>query len=506
MRAGRDRRPGGRVPRAFLAATALVAATASPAAAFPATASPVTASQAIAGGKPAAIAWTPCPDRPVTECGTLTRPIDPERPELGTFPMALARHRATDPARRVGVLVVNPGGPGQSGVDFASGARWYFSPEVLARFDVVGFDPRGVGDSQPVRCSVELQFGGPGTHPTDRTGFERLREHNRLLREDCARHSGPIIDHVSTEEVVGDVDALRQALGEDRISYYGLSYGTVIGQRYAERHGDRVRAMLLDSVVDRGVDAREHVAASARAAADVLARWLRWNERTASSPLHGRDAGALWDELMASAARGELADPDDPTRRITPHDLSGNLTASAYLPDWEGFSAWVLALRDGAPAARAASRAAGGDPSLFATAFQAITCADLGFRVRSHAEYAALTRLENRISPRTAGSLRGNTAMTGCLGVPDTRTPQRPGAMRTAVPTLLLNSGHDPSTPHEWAVAVRRQQPRSTVLVTYEGDGHGVYDRSDCTRRVGDDYLLSLSLPSDGTTCPAVDE
>ncbi|MGI5441780.1 alpha/beta fold hydrolase [Streptomyces shenzhenensis] len=261
--------------------------------------------------------------------------------------MALARHRATDPGRRIGVLVVNPGGPGESGVNFTFGARWYFSPEVLARFDIVGFDPRGVGLSQPVRCSTELQFGGPTTHPTDQAGFERLREHNRRLHEDCARHSGPIVDHVSTDDVVRDVDALRQALGERKISYYGLSYGTVIGQRYAERHGDNVRAMLLDSVVDRGLNAREYVASSARAAADSFEQWNLWNSRTPSSPLHGLDIGDLWDDLMARAERGELVDPGDPANRITTYDLSATLTTSAYAPDWDDFSSWVLSLRDG---------------------------------------------------------------------------------------------------------------------------------------------------------------
>lgn len=113
------------------------------------------------------LAWEPCPDRVGFDCAVMNRPISAQQPKLGTFGMALARHRATDPSRRIGVLVVNPGGPGQSGVDFTFAVQRNFSPEVLARFDIVGFDPRGVGRSQPVQCSAEVLFGVlPRTWPT----------------------------------------------------------------------------------------------------------------------------------------------------------------------------------------------------------------------------------------------------------------------------------------------------------------------------------------------------
>lgn len=261
--------------------------------------------------------------------------------------------------------------------------------------------------------------------------------------------------------------------------------------------------MVLDSVVNRGLNARDYVASVARAAADSFEQWRQWNERTASSPLHGKDVVALWDELMAKAARGELVAPEDPNRHLTIHDLSNTLTSIAAVPDWAGLSARVHALHMGGVVTHAA---AGGDTFLFPMAATAIRCADRSFRVRNFAEYQALTRLENRISPHTDGSVRGNVAMTECLGGPDAQAPQRPAVMRTELPALLLNSRHDPATPHDEAMSVRRQQRNATVFVTYEGGGHGVYNRSECTRRVSDNYLVSLELPPDGSSCPSVEQ
>ncbi|MER7967442.1 alpha/beta fold hydrolase [Streptomyces sp. NPDC096080] len=417
--------------------------------------------------------------------------------------MALARHRATDPDHRLGVLVVNPGGPGESGVNFTFGARWVFSPGILARFDIVGFDPRGVGLSQPVRCSSDLLFGGPTSYPSSSAEFESLREHNRRLHEDCVQHSGPIVRHVSTDDVVRDVDALREALGEHKISFYGLSYGTVIGQRYAERHGGNVRAMLLDSLVDRALDAHAFVTASARAAADSFEQWKLWNTSTSESPLWGLDLDAFWDRLLERASRGELVTPGDQSSPITVHDLSSTLTAAAYGPDWAEFSSWVRDVDEGGVADAMESRRRVSDVSLSAAALTTVTCADRDFRARTFTEYKALTREAQRISPRTAGSVRGNEALTSCLGLPDADTPQHVSVMDTEVPTLLLNSKHDPATSYENAASVRRQQVLGTVLVTYEGAGHGVYDRTECTRQIGDAYLLSLTVPLDGSACPA---
>ncbi|MFD9421943.1 MULTISPECIES: alpha/beta fold hydrolase [unclassified Streptomyces] len=137
-----------------------------------------------------AIDWKPCPQDAAAECGTLRLPIDWARPSAEKFDLAVARRKATDPDRRVGALLVNPGGPGDSGVDFAvRRATSHFGADVQQRFDIVGFDPRGVGGSQPVTCSTELLNQAPSTYPRNQTEFERLATYNRALRQDCRRHA-----------------------------------------------------------------------------------------------------------------------------------------------------------------------------------------------------------------------------------------------------------------------------------------------------------------------------
>ncbi len=166
---------------------------------------------------------------PEVECGKLSLPIDWNEPRGEKFDLAVARRKATDPAKRVGIMLVNPGGPGGSGVNFAFGADSYFSPEVRASFDIIGFDPRGVARSRPVQCSVELLNKQVSPYPENDAEFTALKAYNQELANDCRARSGPIFDHADTIAVTNDMDALRHSLGERKINYCGLSYGTIMG-------------------------------------------------------------------------------------------------------------------------------------------------------------------------------------------------------------------------------------------------------------------------------------
>ncbi|CAM5702666.1 alpha/beta fold hydrolase [Streptomyces aurantiogriseus] len=463
----------------------------------------------------AAIDWKPCPKDATAECGSLRLPVDWARPSGEQFELAVARRKAADPDRRVGVLFVNPGGPGDSGVDFAvRRATGQFSADILERFDIVGFDPRGVGGSQPVKCSTELLDRRPSAYPRDQAEFERLAAYNRALREDCRRHSGPVFDHADTLSVVRDMDALRSSLGEQKINYFGHSYGTLIGQQYAERYGDRIRSMALTANVDHSIGAREFMVSSAAAAEDSFHQFVRWCDRTPSCALHGRDVTAVWDGVLARADRGELRDPENPDTLLTAHAITLVAFKAFYDPDWEELATYVAGLdaqeRRAAPPRTATTQRTDQqtDQQTEEKPFHAVFCQDWNIRTEDYQEYAQLTAAELRAAPHMRGSPRVHDAVVGCVGWPEkVNNPQHRLRIPGTTPRILmLHSLHDPANHFTWAANIHRQTRGTTVLLPYEGAGHSVYGRTDCTRDAVDAYLTERRIPSPGSRCAAAEK
>ena len=459
-------------------------------------------------GSSSSIGWKPCPSDTTADCGTLRLPIDWARPEGETFDLAVARRKATDPDRRVGVLLVNPGGPGDSGVNFAlERATTYFSADVRAKFDIVGFDPRSVGASSPVTCSRELIDRQPSPYPRDQAEFDRLAAYNRELRQDCREHSGPMFDHADTLGVVRDMDALRGALGEQKINYFGHSYGTLIGEQYAELYGDRIRAMALTANMDHSLGTREFLVSSAATAEDSFHEFVKWCDRSRSCALHGRDVTAVWDGLLARADRGEIRDPDHPDQALTANAITMTAFKDFYGPDWAQLATYVATLdaqTATAPATTTAAVAAKAETK--AQPFQAVFCQDWRVRAKDYPEYARLTSAERRAAPHMRGSPRVHAALAGCVGWPDeVNNPQHRLRFTEAPKILLMHSRHDPANNYSWVTNVRRQTRGTAVLLTYEGAGHRVYGRSDCVNDAADGYLTALKVPRDGSRCAAVD-
>lgn len=452
-----------------------------------------------------AISWAPCEQDPTAECGTLTVPVDYGKPRGETFELALARRKATDPAARTGSLVINPGGPGGSGVQAVVGNWLGFSPEITSRFDVVGFDPRGVGLSHPILCSLDLALQAPDPLAVkSQADFEALLAHNERYRQDCRQRTGPLFDQVHTGNVVRDLDALRAALGDDKLTYYGVSYGTLIGQQYAERYPGRVRALTLDSNMDHSLGTAAFLDTESWTSQDSFNEFVAWCDRTASCALHGKDVRALWRDLLARADRGELDFPGVPGAKLTKMGLIQQAFGAFYGPAYKELAEFLVALDSGAQTARAFLTPPAAKADEVINDAGQIFCQDWALPIRDYREYERHLRRSAAIAPDMLTSAAALPATTSCLGTTAVPNPQHPLRV-SGTPTLLVgNALHDPATGYPWAVNAARQIGREARLLTYEGWGHGIYGRGECPTGAIDGYLTSLKVPGKGTRCEAV--
>ncbi len=457
--------------------------------------------------RPPAISWAPCEEDKTAECGKLTVPVDWSKPGGETFELALARRKATDPAARIGSLVINPGGPGGSGVGAVLGDWIGFTPEITRRFDVVGFDPRGVGLSHPILCSLELANRPlpDALSLKSQAEFDAILAHNAEYRKDCRARTGPLFDHVDTGSVVRDLDALRAALGDDKLTYYGVSYGTLIGQLYAERYPQRVRALTLDSNMDHSLGTKGFLDTESWTAQDSFNEFVAWCDRTPSCALHGKDVRAVWRGLLPRAERGELTWPGEPDVKLSRLDLISEAFGASYGPTYQYLAESLLALESGSGTARRLVAPPADDPQPVLRDATQVFCQDYLLPVRDYREYAGLLRRSAAIAPDMLVSPLAHSMTLACLGQPaPIPNPQHRLRVDGTPPLLLVNALHDPATGYPWAVNAARQIGHEATLLTYEGWGHGIYGRGDCPTRAIDGYLISLATPAQGTRCPAV--
>ncbi|MEW2353150.1 alpha/beta hydrolase [Spirillospora sp. NPDC029432] len=488
------KRRAGRATAASLGVIAgLVAATAA-ATAF-VTAPTVNATPAAAHR----LSWTSCdaPDYPGAECATLSLPVDWDRPDGPTFELALARRKATGPRERVGSLVFGPGGPGDSGVDRVVEGISRFSPEVRRRFDIVSFDPRGVGRSNPITCSADLLAQRPSPEIHDQAAFEATLDYNAELRADCRQRTGPLFDHLDTASTVRDLEAVRVALGEPKLTFHGSSYGTLLGAQYAETYPHHIRAMVLESVMDHSVaTTRTFLRDQGAAAQDSFNEFVRWCKASTGCALHGRDVRTVWKGLLTRAERGELDNPKAPGTRISSIDLVNAIAFRAfYKADFAGLAKTIATMADTSPLPAAPTALSPLPPTA------PIFCSDWNLPARDHREYTSLVRTLHRTAPDMPYLLPVRV-VASCLGTPATNLQHRL-KVDGAPKILLSNARHDPATGYPWAQSAARQLGQSGVLLTYQGHGHGSVTNGACMENTVDAYLTELKVPARGTACPA---
>ncbi|MER6915610.1 alpha/beta hydrolase [Streptomyces sp. NPDC000594] len=487
---GPDPRTSGRTLAVLLALSASAALAAPTAVATPG-AGAGAAQKAMSGAAtaPPAIRWGACPPSdpfpapgPQTQCGTIKVPVDWSKPQGPQTSVFVARYRAADPAKRIGVLMTNPGGPGNPGADSAIYADMEFSPALLERFDVVAFDPRGIGRSEGIRCDESIAGKIPD-RPRNAAEFERLRTLNGKLAESCLRRMGPLAGHMDTESVARDMDAIRASLGERKISFMGTSYGTSIGERYARLFPDRLRALALDSAVDpERMDAERFLTDGSVAVDDIFKRLLADCEKDTSCVLKGRELISVTEELFARADAGTLREPG-PTgpgqRKIDTDQLVHILyfALRQYVP--EKATEQLAALHSGK--GEVYLHDFGSD-----RAWQLVLCRDNDLRIRDWAHYRAIRERVAKAAPHVRYSSQALDMVLGCQGwtPPKPRSERAKGALP---PVLVVNALHDAATPLAGARRMAASFPKASLL-TVDTVGHGMYGMEK-PRQAIDAYL-----------------
>jgi pimeloyl-ACP methyl ester carboxylesterase len=467
---------------------------------FPLTAGPAAASPAA---PTTAVSWAPCDSDPVEECATIQVPVDWSDAHSKTLDLAVGRLRALDTAHRRGVLFANPGGPGASGIDvYITGRGIPDTSDLRKYFDIVSWDPRGAaGRSSPVECDADLVAAATTTFPESEQEYQKIVDANAALGADCRSHAGSLFDHIDTVSTVRDMDEIRAALGEEKIEYFGVSYGTQLGQQYAEMFPSRVKAMVLDSNLDHSITSGgTYIVDETRDLEGAFLQFANWCAATATCRLNQVNVVALWDGLLAKANAGTLVDPATGVPE-SGEALRNELNNSMNRPERSWFPfAQRLAVLAGLdhPAAAARSTA-----NLTDDSYQSIWCEDWRWQVSGFAELTSYRSAARRVAPHTQLSPFWSD-ITTCLGWPaPVKNPQHTLSIQGAPPILVAASRYDPNTSNSWSAAVARQIPNS-VLLQYDGVGHGTYNRSPCAREYIEAYLTTLKTPAAGTHCPAV--
>lgn len=443
------------------------------------------------------------------QCATIVVPLDPAHPTEATINLALARHPAPRTSR--GALLVNPGGPGVSAVDALPHLLGMLGPTVKSDFDVVAFDPPGVGHSAPINCLDNAALGQylhTDPAPLGPDAINEILGADRRLGSACELHSGAILSHVSTADAARDMDLVRRALGEQKLNYLGFSYGTSLGASYAELFGPNVRAMVLDGAIDPSQAALPFLQAQAAALDAQFRRYATACEASASCPWRagggpGGDLVAAFQELLARVRHHPIPVGD---RTVGPSELLYGTIAGLY-----STQSWSVI-------DQALAYAEAGNGTLMLAAFdQYVERSSTGTYANTFEAESAVNCLDGpapsvdgiaAAAPGFAQSapVFGTLVLYGELScsvwpVPATSILHRVTATE-APPIVVIGSTGDPVTPYSAAQSLAFQLTHG-VLLTRVGDGHTGYGASSCVQAAADAYLSDLKVPPAGTSCPS---
>ncbi|MEU8842921.1 alpha/beta hydrolase [Streptomyces roseus] len=498
----------------------------------------LTAPQAAAAQTPAHMRqkpdWHRCsPDQPAAyECATLKVPLDYQHPEGRTLDLAMSRMKSENPAKRRGVLLFNPGGPGTPGLRRPLALNEKMPKDVRDQYDLIGFDPRGVGRSSPISC-------GPLTREEEGVGgayrpetFASDVAWARGIADKCREKSGDVIPYITTRNTARDLDVIRAALGERRISYLGYSYGTYLGTVYSQMFPQRTDRFVLDSGVDPQRVWRGMIQVWATEAEPAFARWTRWAaERSEHYGLGTtpEEVSATFWALVARADRepivyqGQKYTGDDlradPSLFFSPYGasaairylkslaetgqppVSADATDRKHLPTGSGTGAWSASATPGSatPDFGAAGPAAASDDEGGATpVYWAVVCGDTDAWPRDPEQYAR-DAARDKVKYPIYGDFASNIKPCAFWQ----RPVEPPTPVRTRASVLTVQNEWDPVTPLASGRGLHEALKGSRMVLALGGEKHGVYlsDPASCADATVNAYLTSGRLPAADVTC-----
>jgi pimeloyl-ACP methyl ester carboxylesterase len=447
------------------------------------------------------------------QCAVISVPRDYAHPNGATFQLTLLRIHDSDNHAHTGSLLVNPGGPGGSGIELALNLASQLSNDILTHFDVVGFDPRGVGNSSPVKCvsdSVKDRFTAASPDIRTTAGFALAKSNAAQLAAACQQKYGSALADYNTVATARDMDLIRQAVGDSKLNYLGFSYGTELGAQYLHLFPDKVRVVVLDGAVDpltSDITAFANQLKGFEGAFDQFAGWCAQHNpcNTLGNPRQ------LVYQLAASTRKTPMRSsaPGDPRKATSALVLAGVQQALYSQSEWPSLAQALVDAKQGDAGglvrlADQYNERFGGHYTNIIDANTAIACNDAKPGPSDAAIRATVTSWVQRFPMFglfSAGSSFGG--LFQCQAWQPKRTiPPLPTAPATAHTILVIGNRHDPATPYKGAQDLAKTLGNAELL-TWNGEGHTSYlQGSSCIDRYVDKYLVDGTLPPKDTTCP----
>ncbi|MFD5828431.1 alpha/beta hydrolase [Lentzea sp. NPDC060358] len=444
------------------------------------------------------------------ECSRVQVPLDYAKPTGDKITIGVLRYKAT--GDRIGSLLINPGGPGASGMAAAAGmVSDYRKTELGKRFDLIGFDPRGIGASEPaVRCLTGPERDAERLDldlDTSPAGIAQTEQENKAYADKCAagtKFGASMLANLGTRDVVKDMDVLRSALGDAKLSYVGYSYGTRIGTEYAETFPQNVRALILDGAVDPGQDPLASLVAQAAGFQKAFDEFVKWCREKGDCPLTGGDANASFRQLTTPLI-GKPVDVGD--RKLGYNDAITATIQALYSEQlWPVLLNGLTELKNGkgrvllALADAYFDRDDQGEYSTITDAFSAVHCVD-DPRLTDKNALLESARAYKAAAPFLDDGNPPGAALDSCAFWPAPVTARTGPPKADGIPPLLvISTTGDPATPYE--AGVNLAKALNSRLLTFEGVQHTVFLQGEkCVDDAGVKYLIDQTLPADGTRC-----